>query len=239
MSFALNEDNIGGREDDRDATARGKYDLLEQVRGYQFAIRCLCPFLDPYETAVLLQIVDRINGWQKLEAHINAEKLFNGDRMYGGIARVMHRSRMMKALRSLEARGVIRRRPQSNGSPVKIYMVNFHVDLAALEASAPKLRAPRPIPEREKRSPSETTPVQMVHHKVSSGDGAVSHQDPRERYEEKSNIEDNQENRQPKLSASAARSPSKIKIRKIVRPAQARSGPRYEINPRPRRRPPT
>ena len=151
----------------------------------------------------------------------------------------MHRSRMMKALETLETRGVIRRRPQRYAARVKIYRINWDVDLTGLEASAPRLRASRPAPDRRDMVSGGDEPVSVAHSTVSTGEIAVSLQDPRERYEEKSNLDSNQENtRQPKLAASAARSPDEEEVRKIVRPAQARPGPRPEISPRSRRRPP-
>lgn len=227
-------------EDDRLATAPVPMSALEQLQKYQLVIRKICPFLDPYETTVLMQILDRITGWKKLEAYVNTDKLLNGDAMWGGIARAMHRSRMSKALATLEERGVIRRRSPRNRGQVKIYRVNLDVDLSGLEASGPKLRAARPANERRNVVSEGDLVVSQVYSTVSSGEIVVSSEDPREGYGEKNNLDSNQDNsRHPKPTASDARSPEEVKGRKLVRPARARPGPRYEINPRARRRPPT
>lgn len=208
--------------------------VLDQLQFYQHMARKVFPYLDPYETAVLVQIVDRITGWKKREAKFSADALFVGDRMYGGIARTMDRSRMMKALRSLERRGLIRRRPQPN-SRIRVYWVNTSPDFGALEASAPNLRksAARAGSRRRQMISNGDQVVSQADGMVSAGDVHGSESDTGEPYPDNCIRDYNHENTtHPKPSASGARSQSDLEKQNVY-PAEVR---RPDVTPRSRRR---
>ncbi len=109
---------------------------LDQLKKYQFIIRKVIPFLDAYEATVLMQIVDRTTGWKKHEALFEGQSMYAGDTVYGGISRTMHRSRMHKALATMEERNLISRRKGYRDDPRKVYSINYAVDLEELERSA-------------------------------------------------------------------------------------------------------
>lgn len=210
---------------------------LDQLQAYQFALRYICPLLDPYESAILMQIIDRTAGWKKHAAYFSAERLLWGDNLYGGISRQMHRSKLMKALASLEQRRVISRLDQEYHQQ-KIYRVNYDVDLDLLTASAPKPRKRKPVSNRDKPVSNRDWPVsngdQPVHEtdqNVSSGDVGVSQGDPREGYTQNSIIENKNKTRQRLAPPDpiAARSPDQL--------SDFDTGARQPmVNPRPRRR---
>jgi hypothetical protein len=238
---------------------------FDQLILYQQFVRKIAPLLDAYETAVLLQIIDRITGWKKVEARFSAEKLYQGDSVYGGLQRTMHYTKMFRALRSLEKRQVIRRRRQQYGSEVRIYRVNFNVGLTALEGSAPKLRKGRtahksrrsfrdlddqndPIARSQHRDgvvANSNHPVSFPDCTVANGDAEVVHGDPRERYLDNNIRELNLENTPQPVPAVPAAGQSRGHsgqegAEEAEGLAQARPLPEKPINPRPRsRRPPT
>lgn len=234
----MSDDDIAPWDDDYAATRPVKgMGILDQLQLYQHMVRRICPFLDAYETTVLTQIVDRITGWQKREAVFRADALYAGDKMYGGIARAMDRSRMMKALRTLELRGVITRRRQRY-SKVRIYCVNFDVDLSALEATA------RPVSlsvERSRRREDLVSPEDLVVSNPdllgSREDHDVSGEGTREGYRENRIENEVSENTtHPAPSAPGARSRQSASSGTTgVRAAQARLE-RSDIQPRPRTR---
>lgn len=236
------DDPIYEWDDERDAIAPDQsMSVLQQLQLYQHMARYVYPYLDAYETSALVQILDRVTGWRKHEARFSADALFAGDRMYGGIARTMDRSRMMKALRSLERRDLIRRRP-SEGSRIRIYWVNPNPDISSLQLSAPALRksAARVGSRRRLRVSSGDNPVHQADYLASHGDTRISESDTGERYLENGIREGNIENgTRPEPAAPDARSPedfSQLKARSL---AQARGKVRPEVNPRPRSRRPT
>lgn len=127
-------------EPNYDDGPRGRVDdemkPLDQLKKYQFVIRKILPFLDAYEATALIQIVDRTTGWKKHEAIFMAQSLYAGDQLYGGISRSMHKSRMNKALASMEQRNLISREKGYQDDPRKYYRVNYDVNLAELERSS-------------------------------------------------------------------------------------------------------
>jgi hypothetical protein len=211
--------------------------VLDQLKFYQYMARKVFPYLDPYETVVLVQIVDRITGWKKREARFSADALFVGDRLYDGIARTMDRSRMMKALRSLEARGLIRRRPQPN-SRIRVYWVNPSPDIDVLKGSAPDLRksAARAGLSRGQIISNRDYVVSPVNSRVSREDTHVSERDTGEPYLENGIIDYNLDNTtHPEPSAPGARSCNDLEEEKV--PSAGVDRP--DVNPRPRRRMPS
>ncbi len=210
---------------------------LDQLQRYQHMARKVFPYLDPYETSVLIQILDRITGWRKTEARFSADALFVGDKMYGGLARTMDRSRMMKALRSLQARGLIRRRAQPN-SRIRIYWVNTSPDILSLERTAPSLRksAKTASARRQAIVSNRDDVVQQAHHIVSANDIGRSEGDTGEGYQENDILHRNLENfTHPEPGAPDARPPERIAEREdYALPAALR--PRPDIKPPARRR---
>lgn len=154
---------------------------LDQLIRYQFAIRKICPLLDTYESNVLMQIVDRTTGWRRHAAWFGVDTLHSGDRLYGGLERQLHRSRLMKALASLERRGVIRRIYQRHYK-TKIFRVNYEVDLERLQSTAPPMRKSRSVSGGDLMVSIGDQPVQEVHPLVSNEDIPVSNGDPIEGY---------------------------------------------------------
>jgi hypothetical protein len=130
---------------------------LDQLKKYQFILRKVIPLLDAYEATALMQIVDRTIGWKKHEALFEGQSMYAGDKLYGGISRSMHRSRMLKALTSMEERNLISRRRAYRDDPRKVYRVNFDVDLVELERSAkPKSKSAKRRNRAPEWSPQET-----------------------------------------------------------------------------------
>lgn len=205
---------------------------LEQLQMYQHVVRRVLPFLDPYEGAVFVQILDRTIGWKKHAAVFSADALFAGDSMYGGLARLMDRSRMMKALRSLETRGLIGRVRREH-SRIRLFCVNPHVDADTLQQSAPARRKSIVrAEERRRRMVSQRDHVVSPQHEMASReDPSISHDDTGEVYRDNAIREDNLENStHPEPSAPGARSPLDISIE------IQRSVRRPDVTPRPRRR---
>lgn len=232
-------DEFGGDvqpwDDDYEATRPDReMSVLHQLQLYQQMVRRIFPYLDTYETTVLIQIVDRITGWKKREAIFRADALYAGDKMYGGIARAMDRSRMMKALRTLEARGVITRRPQRYGK-VRVYGVNFDVDLTELARTARAVSGSvtrtRSWKGRVSSGDGPVSPVNSLH---STDDHNGSQEGTRESYEENDRIVIN-ENTHPTPSASGARLHEEISEQGAVRAEHARLE-RSELQPPPRTR---
>lgn len=211
---------------------------LDQLKLYQKAIRTIVPFLDAFESAVLLQIIDRITGWKKHEARFSAAALYAGDRMYGGLSRTMDRSRMMKALRSLEDRQLIGRKADPAGSQAKIYWVNFDVENAELAHTA------RPISKSAQRSGRGQymasiggQPVQNMDGLGAVGGRLVSSRDTIEGYQEKGIGERNTDTSlNLALSAQVSGSSFFENEEGIVRPAQVQSARTANINPPSRKR---
>lgn len=108
---------------------------LEQLKKYQYVIRKIMPLCDAYEAAVLIQILDRTIGWRKHKAAFTPRSFYGGDRLYGGLSRLMHRSKFFAAINSLQERGVINREEIAQ-SPRRVFSINFDVDLERLTASA-------------------------------------------------------------------------------------------------------
>lgn len=132
----MTDNSKTGDDESKETKPDPEMQVLDQLKKYQFIIREVLPLLDAYEATVLIQIVDRTTGWKKHEALFQGQSLFAGDRLYGGISRSMHRSRMNKALAAMEKRNLIRRRRAFNDDPRKIYRVNYNIDLQELERSA-------------------------------------------------------------------------------------------------------
>lgn len=232
-------DDLEPWDEDYEATRPTDMKFTEQLRRYQVANRDIAPLLDAYEIVVFTQIVDRTAGWKKERAIFSATALYEGDRRYGGIARSMHWSRMMKALRSLEDRGVIVRHRRVD-TRIRIYRVNYDVDLRKLAATAPSLRKPgtgytSSRHRAEALSSTETTPSQIVHGIVSVDDDTVAHEDTREGYNRTQHR--NLDKGQPVPSEPTAGNPiSKIIDPMGSAPAQAREHSNLVIAPPPRTR---
>lgn len=79
--------------------------------------------LTAVEFTVLMQIVDRTVGWQKTDRTIGIPNMLNGGRLYSGIGNAVKRAALMKALRSLEDRGIIERHPTDYR--LKHYVINL------------------------------------------------------------------------------------------------------------------
>lgn len=99
--------------------------ILWQLQQYQHVIREWDSSLDPYEFKVVMQVLDRTVGWQKLQATFRPSVMLKGDRKYSGFGDTMHRSKLMKVLAKLERRGVIRREPDPVRPGLKVYAVNL------------------------------------------------------------------------------------------------------------------
>lgn len=175
---------------------------LDQLQAYQLVNRNFMPFLEAYEAAVLIQILDRTIGWRKWKAIFSAQRLYEGDTVYGGLERTMHRSKMMSALKRLEDRGIVKREVVAGGMVAKAYSINFEIDLDELERSAPSKRKSykrgssiyfsEPDCEETNANFSPPEPVANGDNIVSLADPSVSNEDlyrpnedPREEYLEK------------------------------------------------------
>lgn len=214
---------------------------LEQLMRYQFVIRKICPYLDPYEIAALMQIVDRVTGWRRHQTYFGNDKLHSGDQMWGGLSRTMHWTRMMKALRSLEDRGVISRIRQKYYD-TRIFRVNYNLDLEKLTASAPEPRRERNR-DRGKNQPAkgefpvseEDRWVRVGDLVVSNGDHTVSLEDRTETYPDNGTYEWHSD-RSAQLSSEsrATRLADNVTGQNEGRTAQAQPGQRDAGDPPPR-----
>lgn len=99
--------------------------LQFKAEAYQIVLRRYSAHLSAYELIVLTQIVDRTAGWGKLEASFTTKALREGDDYYGGIANAVGRTAMFEALASLEAKGILNRRPDVRNRDKRHYSVNF------------------------------------------------------------------------------------------------------------------
>jgi hypothetical protein len=181
--------------------------VLDQLQRYQHVTRRILPYLDVYEGATFLQIFDRTIGWRKHAAAFSSDALYAGDSMYGGLGRTMDRSRMMKALRSLENKGLIARYKQEH-SRVRIFAIYLDVDLEALRTEAPAIRK-SVLPAKQRRarwvSPGDSV-VRVTDPHIAEGDIDISQNDTGEEYRENNIFYSNLENhRHPELSAPGAR----------------------------------
>lgn len=202
--------------------------VLHQLQHYQYAIRYIFPFLDAYEASVLIQIIDRITGWKKRAAHFSSDALYAGDRMYGGLGRTMDRSRMMKALRSLEERGVIARRRARYGR-VRIFEINYDVDQSLLAASArPLSKSVQSVQERRMLSRGDNA-VPVEDPKISRGEYDVSQIDTGEVYRENGIMEGTIENWPSAVPAAPASAGDKT-----IRSTTGEEGPEVQAPPDPR-----
>jgi|GEM_PF-2265946 len=99
--------------------------LKFKAEAYQIVLRRYAHYLTAVEFAVLMQIVDRTAGWGKLEASFTLIALREGDDYYSGIAEAVSRPSMFRALASLEAKGIIKRRLDARNRDKRHYSVNF------------------------------------------------------------------------------------------------------------------
>lgn len=176
--------------------------VLDQLQVYQLINRTFAPLLEAYEIVVLNQILDRTIGWRKHKAIFTAQRLYEGDTVYGGLERTMHRSKMMSALKRLEDRGLIRREVVAGGTLAKAYSINFGINLQTLERLAPAKRKSykRGVSiyisssDNEHLDTNETASNHVVNrdnivspadYLVSIEDKQISIGDPREEYREK------------------------------------------------------
>jgi len=141
------------------------FSLQGKIACYQKVMREWSPYLDPFELAVVMQIVDRTIGWGVREARFTTNSMLNGDAVYSGLK--MGRAKLFKALASLEARGIVRRRPCPHKPDHRIFSINM--DWAPdVTLTAPKrLKGVQPgAPGRPQhghpQSTSWTTPVHEV-----------------------------------------------------------------------------
>lgn len=196
--------------------------ILWQLQQYQHIIRKWDSSLDPYEFKVVMQVLDRTIGWQRLEATFRPHVMLNGDRLYSGFGRTMHRSKLMKVLAQLERRGILRRDPDEIRRGLKSYSINLDWQPEADGA------------ERDHDTLHETvsTGDQVVSNcdlGGSKGDDEVSDGDPRETYHENTIVTgiENTISVDPRPSASGQRIIEKCKT-------DSSPGHNSEINP-PRR----
>ena len=97
--------------------------ILWALQQYQKVIRKWAGALTLIEFAVLVQILDRTVGWQKTRRTITIGGILNGGRLYVGIGQAVKRSSVLKALRSLENKGIIIRRPDRRNPAYKEYEI--------------------------------------------------------------------------------------------------------------------
>lgn len=195
--------------------------ILYQLQQYQKVIREWDRYLDVYEFKVVMQILDRTVGWKKEAAVFRNAVIQNGDRKYSGLGRSMHRSKLLKTLRSLEERGILRRVASEMYPGLKQYSLDLDWEPTF-----------KPVSEQIK---DRVRPVSMgdgvvsnQQNNVADGDLAVSSGDPRETYREKDNLTGNQENSDP---ANPEATPP------ALRSSFLSAGRGHFINPPPRRRP--
>ena len=193
---------------DYDEIERASYEAcedltpLDQLKFYQLVNRKFAPLLEAYEVAVLSQILDRTIGWRKRKAIFTAQRLYEGDTVYGGLERTMHRSKMMSALKRLVACGLVKREIVTRGMVAKAYSINFEIDIEELRLLAPTKRksykrGPSIYPsntdvehndaknDAAKHVANKDKPVPQMHLSVSIEDINNANEDPREGYQKK------------------------------------------------------
>ena len=129
---------------------------LSSVQVYQRAIRVWSGHLDPFELALVLQIIDRTLGWKKTRIAISTTRFLQGDKAYSGLK--MGRTKMFEALSSLETKGIIARHPHPEGKEIKVYSVNIGWSPDML--NIPK-RLQNQSASRTTQSAQRTTPVRV------------------------------------------------------------------------------
>ncbi|MCW3837082.1 hypothetical protein ACFQ1E_13015 [Sphingomonas canadensis] len=99
--------------------------LLWALQQYQKVIRHWMRELTAIEFTVLMQILDRTVGWQRMNRTIGIPNILSGGRHYAGIGHAVKKASLMKALRSLEDKGIIERRRSPVHSQMKDYLINL------------------------------------------------------------------------------------------------------------------
>lgn len=99
--------------------------ILWALQQYQKVTRLWVGSLSAIEYTVLMQILDRTVGWQRESQDLTIRGLLEGGRHYRGIGNAVRKASLMKALRSLEDRGIIRRRPSLHFGRVRNYVINL------------------------------------------------------------------------------------------------------------------
>lgn len=158
--------------------------ILWQLQQYQHIIRKWDRSLDPYEFKVVMQVLDRTIGWQRLEATFRPYVMMNGDRMYSGFGRTMHRSKLMKVLSQLEKRGVLRREPDEYRPGLKSYSLNLDWEPEEESLSSVSELDHGSVENARKTVSTGDGVVSNTDYQVSTEDISVSVEDPREEYQE-------------------------------------------------------
>lgn len=121
----VSNDNPRQMGNQTEPASREGHPLLWALQTYQKIIRTWVHDLTLIEFAVLMQIVDRTVGWKKVNRTIGVPEILNGGRLYSGIGHAVKRASVMNALRSLESKGIIERRPSRTHNQYRDYLVNL------------------------------------------------------------------------------------------------------------------
>lgn len=118
------------KQTDPSFKAEREQSVLWALQQYQKVIRHWIHDLTAIEFTVLMQILDRTVGWQKTRYRITLSNLLQGGPHYDGVENAVKRASLMKALRSLEAKGMISREARPYDVS-KDYVINL--DWAPIE----------------------------------------------------------------------------------------------------------
>lgn len=135
-----------------ESSALAPTSLQFKIESYQRAVRHVSAHLSPVEFLVLMHILDRTVGWGVRETSFTGRAARSGDSIYDGMS--ISRRTWFRALASLEAKGIIRRRVDARFPDKRHYSVNLEWG-----PDMPAVNLPKRLKDKaETRCHSDTTP---------------------------------------------------------------------------------